>query len=607
MPALLALMLFLSLSVSLAPRAYADTGQGSSWSISRYDMDVDLAQDGTATISLDLDFDFGFERGHGPIIALPLRQEVLDNPDLWRVLRVDLLSVTSGTGANTDVQTTTENGALLIRIGREGRTFTGVQNYRIAFRSTGLIAPNDPQSGLDEFNWNAVSTGWQVPIRQATVTVGGPAPVERAACWSGANYDVACEAQPQDDGATYAAGRLSPGRGMQVVAGFPAGTFVGAEPEFAKRPNLGNMFRVTPLLAGLTGVLSLLGVGTVIHQVRRRGRDEQYVGLTPGLSPVDGRGATVGAARTSPVAVRFSPPQDASAGELGTLIDASADNRDVTGAILHLAVRGHIHIHQVDNQLWRFTRLQSRDPVQRFEVELMNRLFRGGRSVTTEQLRNKAYAGLLTNTRSALYDQVVKERGWFQSRPDHAKAVAVVLGLLLAGAGIGLGVMLGWVAGWGLLGIAGVLTGLTLVALSGRMPARTAEGSAMLAQTKGFELYLRTAEADQIRFEEGVDIFSRYLPYAVVFGVAERWTKVFEQLAAQGRYEPDFYWYGSPHGAGLFYGAAFGHAMSGLTSAMSSAMTASVTAASAASAGPGVGGSGFSGGGGFGGVGGGGW
>lgn len=604
---LLALALMLGFTWAAAPQAYAETGnQPSSWNIPRYDVTANVAEDGTARVTLDLDFDFGYDRGHGPFITLPLRQEVLDNPDVWRMLDVDLESVTSGTGANTNVATTTENGVLLVRVGREGRTYTGVQNYRITYRIRGLIAPQQAQSGLDEFNWNAVGTAWQVPIRRATVNVTGPAAIERAACWSGSGFDVACTAQQEGSSARYEATGLSPGRGMQVVAGFPSGTFVGAEPVFTKRPNIGNMFPVTPLTAGLTGVLSLLGVGTVIHQVRRRGRDEQYVGLTPGLTPTAGAESRVGAARKSPVTVQFSPPKGATAGELGTLIDASADNRDVTGAIMHLAVRGHIHIDQVDKQVWKFTRLQSNDSIEAFEAALLQRLFRGRLSVTTQQLRHKAYAGLLTNTRSSLYDQVSRVRRWYRSRPDHAKAAALVLGILIAGAGVGAGVVLGWAAGWGLLGIAGILTGVALLALSGSMPARTPEGSAMLAQTKGFELYLRTAEADQIRFEEGIDVFSRYLPYAVVFGVAERWTKVFEQLAAEGRYEPNLYWYGSPYGTGFFYGAAFGQAMTQLTGAMSSAMSASVTAATAATASS-MGGSGFSGGGGFGGGGGGGW
>jgi hypothetical protein len=47
---------------------------------------------------------------------------------------------------------------------------------------------------------------------------------------------------------------------------------------------------------------------------------------------------------------------------------------------------------------------------------------------------------------------------------------------------------------------------------------RTAEGRAICDQVEGFRNYLATAEADQLKFEEGEDIFSKYLPWAIIFG-----------------------------------------------------------------------------------------
>ena len=84
---------------------------------------------------------------------------------------------------------------------------------------------------------------------------------------------------------------------------------------------------------------------------------------------------------------------------------------------------------------------------------------------------------------------------------------------------------------WVLIG-GGVVTGLLVRDLGKRMAARTAQGSAVLAQARGFERYISTAEANQIRWEEAQDVFSRFLPYAIVFGLADRWARVFEEVAA---------------------------------------------------------------------------
>ena len=74
---------------------------------------------------------------------------------------------------------------------------------------------------------------------------------------------------------------------------------------------------------------------------------------------------------------------------------------------------------------------------------------------------------------------------------------------------------------------------------------RTAVGRAWTDQVEGFRTYIATAEADQLRFEEGEDIFSKYLPWAVLFGLADRWVRVCEQAIALGRIPvPTGYWYG---------------------------------------------------------------
>ncbi len=80
-------------------------------------------------------------------------------------------------------------------------------------------------------------------------------------------------------------------------------------------------------------------------------------------------------------------------------------------------------------------------------------------------------------------------------------------------------------------------------AVSRAAPSRTPAGTAVLAQTEGFRRYLATAEADQLRFEEGEDLFSRYLPFAVAFGLTERWTRIFAELAARGVDLPVPTWY----------------------------------------------------------------
>src|SRR5215217_798782 len=127
---------------------------------------------------------------------------------------------------------------------------------------------------------------------------------------------------------------------------------------------------------------------------------------------------------------------------------------------------------------------------------------------------------------------------------------------------------------------------------------RTAEGRAVCDQVEGFRTYLATAEADQLRFEEGEDIFSKYLPWAIVFELADRWAKICSDLVAMGRL-PDAtpYWY-----VGNYHVGAFNTGF--LTGSLTSAATPAPSAGSSGSGfggGSSFGGGGFSGGGGGGG------
>ncbi len=151
----------------------------------------------------------------------------------------------------------------------------------------------------------------------------------------------------------------------------------------------------------------------------------------------------------------------------------------------------------------------------------------------------------------------------------------------------------------GLLGLALIVVGGALLFSAGRMPARTAKGSAAYAQVLGFRRYIATAEVNQLRYEESIDVFSRYLPYAMVFGETERWAKALAALGAAaagtGAAGVPLGWYSGPNGWDL---GSLGDSLGSFAES-----SGSTFAASAASSG---GSSGFSGGG-FGGGGGGSW
>ena len=562
-------------------------------------------RDGLVTVTQSMTYDFGSSGGHGPYLYWTTKQAIDGDPGHWRIYRYDVRRVTSSTGAPTRVNEESGTDYLAVKIGDPNRTVTGRQSYEIVYTVQGVVNPNVQQSAggqLDEIYWNVIGTGWVVPISAITVTLTGPATLTGAACWTGSGYTVACDgATFADITATYRQARLDPGEGFAIVGGWPAGTFQGGGPILQERRDPPAFFN--PVGNGVAGAVGVLGLGALVLAARR-GRDQQYVGLTPGRSPVKGQPATVGPAKRTPVAVQFTPPAGVAPGMVGTLIDERAENRDVTATIVDLAVRGFLRFEDISAETgskndFRLIRLNRDGALLDYERRIYQRLFDSGDEVTRDDLENRYFGSDMAKTRTDLYDAVTKA-GWFKGNPESVRTGWKVLGLLALVGSVFVGGPLG-VVGLGPVAFALGAVGLGAIVLGRFAPARTADGHAVLVQSQGFRQYLETAEADQIKFEEGEDIFSRYLPYAIAFGCADRWAAVFRELASRGVAMPQPTWYVGPNFYyGGFGGDSFGSVIDSLDSFSHAAATVQTQSSSGSS-----GFSGFSGGGG-GGVGGGG-
>ncbi|GIG40174.1 DUF2207 domain-containing protein [Cellulomonas phragmiteti] len=618
--AVLLLVVLVALGVVLLapPVALASGSPGdltSGREITRYDVTADAAVDGTVAVTLELDFDYGDDPGHGPYLTFPTRVSYDDEQD--RVFEYRDVRASSPTGAPADVHREDQTSAVVLRIGDEDvDDVSGVQTYRVEMTVDGWINPANAQHSGDELYWNVIGAGWEIPLSDLSVTVTGPAAVQGAACFVGpAGSTTPCTAASTDGrSATFTQDVVPVGDQLTTVTGWPGGTFPGVQPILQAKPDPLLPLRGASLGGAAAALVALLGGGLAVARVRSTGRDRAYLGLTPGLRPADGMTPATGPRdRRAPVAVQFTPPDGARPGEIGTLVDEKADPVDVTATIIDLAVRGWLRIEEVPRSNprrkakdWTLVRLRpGTEGLLPFEAWLLSDLFEKGDTVRLSDVK-QTFASSLAKVQNMLYDHVTSV-GWFRANPRSVRSAWLFVGgLLLVLGGIGFigGMAVQVVPGLALVGIACFAVGVLVLVLSGAAPARTADGTAVLAQALGFRRYLATAEAHQIRFEEGQDVFSRYLPYAIVFGLADRWSRVFAELAAQGGPVTTPTWYvgAYPPGAAGFWGGGFVGAMDRFASVTTAAISAPTPGTS--------GGSGFSGGssgGGVGGGGGGGW
>jgi uncharacterized membrane protein len=579
--------------------------------ITSYDVGLTVRDSGALAVTETIAYDFGTNKRHGIFRAIPTKVPY-DNKD-FRVYRLRDVHVQSPSGAPAAVSRSESAGVTTLRIGDPGKTVTGQQTYVLTYTVDGAL---NRFSDRVELYWNAIGAEWAAPIERATVHVDAPAAIARQVCFAGVTgSSEPCTSSTVNGNKNEAeftqAGGLAPNSAFTVVVALPHDAVVAASPILEERWTLRGALTPTPLTGALAVGILLLGAGIVIYLAGTLGRDRRFVGQTPGLQPAAGETASEEAVpliSREPVAVAFTPPAGLRPGQIGTLIDEQANVVDVTATIVDLAVRGFLRIDELErahwftSRDWQLVKLRDEAALLSYESELFRGLFESGDTVKLSSLKKK-FAARLAKVQSLLYLDVTNA-GWFRGRPDKVRSRWSAAGLVLTLGSAFLGFKLVRLLHWAPVAIALVIVGLVVLRSAGRMPSRTARGTAVLTQARGFRDYIRTAEADQLRFEESVDIFSRYLPYAIVFGEAERWVSVFGPLAS-GAVGTNVgtgvgpLWYSGPTG---WDASHFSDSLTGFTSSVSSTIAASTTSSS--------GGSGFSGGssgGGGGGGGGGSW
>ncbi|GAA4230610.1 hypothetical protein FHR32_003632 [Streptosporangium album] len=417
-------------------------------------------------------------------------------------------------------------------------TLKGSGTAKLEYDVKGAVTP---LADAQELRWYAVGA-WSVPVTQAKVTVTGPGQLQSLSCFAGVlSSAIGCTtASPDHTGATaeFEQQELGAGEVLTVVIGYPSGATKGG-PILERRFELSNAFTLNAVTGGaLAGLLVLMlgGLGLVYWT---RGRDARVVGHESGsLSAVENG--------------HFAPPDGVRPGQIGTLMDEQADVIDVTATIVDLAVRGYIRIDEQPRQAydspdWTLVRLPSAptSSLLSYERALYDAIFDGRDAVLLSHLQG-SFATNLGKVRDALYRDVVTQ-GWFARRPDTVRTRWTTIGVVLTVAGVLATVALAWFTTYGLLGLALIIAGAAMAVGGQYMPAKTSKGAGALAHTLGFREYLASGDVGgNIPPAQRVELFSRYLPYAVIFDNVERWARVVSSVNGNGQQADNLYWYHGP-------------------------------------------------------------
>lgn len=536
-----------------------------SWTIQSFEVEVRVLPSGA--ISITETIKPRFEGKYNGIFRL-IPIEVRLPSGLNHSILLDVRSVTDGAGNSLEYKSSREGHFRKLKIwvpGAENAVRTVVIEYRV--RNALLF-----EDEYDELYWNATGDEWPVPIESASARVWLPegATGVRAQAFTGSygSREQAARVEVDD--------RLVSVRALREL-GFREGLTVDVawEPGVVDRPTMldkaGFLIRSNMVLLFPVAVFLFM-----YNMWRRKGRDPELGSVSP----------------------QYEPPKGLTPAELGTLIDSSADMRDVTATIVDLAVRGFLSIEEIEKkQLFGlFSEKEFRFELERdwhaegdlkpHERRLLDALFEGGsrRSVELSDLQNEFYRDL-PGIKDRVFGHLMK-RHYYRARPDKVKQAWIGGGIAASiAAFIGLGVLS---AAFGLsfaaLVIAGLLTLVIVITFGNLMPARTATGTRALEHALGFEEFLNRVEEDRFkRMIKGPEQFERFLPFAMALGVEKKWAAAFADIY---REPPQWYHGGDVRG---FHPSLFVAELNDMSTRSAAAMSSSPRS---------QGGSGFSGGGG---------
>lgn len=586
-----------------------------------YRVELGLDTSGALRVHEDIRYEQGPDEIHGFRRFIPV---LVDYDDTYRraydITDVSVSATPDGgrvTAGDPDRVNTVvvgdSNDNFVIRIGSADTEIAGRWRYTIDYTMHDTVETVDlPRVGtVQELAWNVVGTGWDVPIDRFAMRANFPTAPMNVACYAGAfRSTTTCALQQDGAQLSLSATNVQPGEAITLYADFPAGTFSNATADLRERWTLNRAFRPTPVTLGGSILLTVLLAGGLGALLARQARDRHLV-LNAYL-PTAAEPHTEGLAGFFEKAdgpVQFRPPDGMTPGLCGVLVDEKADALDVSATVVDLAVRGYLRIEQLEGGrrpdfVVRF--LRDADPgLTAYETRLLEHLRASGTGdhVVLSALRT-TFATQLNEVRSMMYDETMQRR-WFRRRPDSVRGlwIGIGIGALLLGGAISVGLIA--TTTYGLFALPLTLPGLLILATARRMPSRTAEGRRQLELCVGYQRFLDVADAEELKFTEQQYAYVAGLPYAMVFGITDRWARVLAVLQEQGvNLTPTWYVPLDPYGP--FRYDLFGNSMSDFGSVASSALSAPKPSSSGGGFSGGGFGGGFSGGGGGGG-GGGGW
>ncbi len=584
--------------------------------------EITLNEDGTINVTENLSIYFGSHDGGE---AYHWFQRWIDLNQIQNITEVEVFENINGTltsyersssGAPETFSVSTENNSFYIKLNYEAKNI--VKHFVLKYKILGATTLGTVKFYEDDvsFNYIAIPSKNEVSIDKSVVTVYIPegAQKEEIKAW-GAGLPIG------SGNVTIASGNkiiltgseLAPGEFIEFYIAFPRG-LVEKPPGITIYPGSAKdkaqqQAEAAAREAKIAGLKTLLGflffiiiVVWIFLTWYKKGKDIILPKYAEYIK---------------------DPPSDLPPAVAGALLKQGATLKEIIATILDLADREYIKIEEVNkvfsknDYIYRRTDKDA-STLNTYEQTLIRYIFGVSNSIHLSELKYE-FSKYLPKIYSKINQELVSNEFFEGGSPAKVKGkyigiaiFMIILGIIfLSGIGVSLGVRF---LAWPL-----IPGGIIVLLFAPAMPRKSMKGAQERMKWLAFKKYLEGLVKYK-KAEEAQNLFSKYLPFAIVFGIDKHWIKEFSRTntPAPVWYIPYYRsGYGYSNTGGLSSAKGFGGTSNNIANSMkgfsldsishglNSLLNSSATVFTSTKSSSG-GGGGFSGGGGFGGGGGGG-
>lgn len=545
------------------------------WYIQDFETEIVANKNSSLDITENITADCGNASGkHGIFRILPEKIRITDGSEIGTP--VELLGITdfSGKKINYTESRNSSDNTVTWKIGDADKTVTGVNYYKIHYTVKNAIRFSNPD--FDEFYWNLNGNFWDLETDNFHAKIIFPEEVDKEK--SQVEYYAGPIGSKDKSLATYkwtaanvlefnSVRTLPDKNGITASVTFPKNVFTPYKPGFWEA--YGIFFSLLlPLIVFIICFRLWLKYGKDSHLDKT-------------------------------VIAEYGVPGNLMPMEMGMLMKNSVfDNSFITAEIINLAVMQLITIKEIHEKVLLFDStdyLLTKNPNEEKEKNLLvpqkiilDKIFESGNEIKLSSLKYKLHE--VVNSVKEKTNNILEEKKLIGSVGHKMKTTMIAVAAIVFFASFFVAAV------FPSLFMALIISALIIFIFALPMAKRTPEGTELNWQIKGFELFMETVDKDRAAFYEKENIFEKFLPYAIIFGMTKIWIKKMQEIYGEQYFATHAPMWFTGRDMGAFNADSFNSAISGL----SSSIAASTSSPS------GSGGSGSSGGGGGGG-GGGGW